>query len=367
MATVNVLRAASALVLAGALCAQIRSRADQFRRSAALEALGRKLFFDVRLSASGKMSCATCHDPHFAFGPPNGLAVQPGGHRAVPSLRYLQSVPQFTEHYYDSESHGDESIDNGPTGGLGWDGRFDRGRAQARAPLLSSFEMANESEVALLRRARRAGYTESLETLLEAIEVFEQNPAAFYPYSSRYDAWQAGRGGLSERELRGLRLFTDPAKGNCARCHIATKAANGALPQFTDYGLIALGVPRNREIPGSGHDLGLCGPDRTDFKGRPEYCGLFMTPTLRNVAARGAFFHNGLAHTLRDAVRFYVERDSKPEKWYPGRKFDDLPPEFAGNVETEAPFGKKPVLTDEEIDDVVAFLETLTDRDVRTK
>ncbi len=360
-------RALSVLVLAGSLVAQTHSRADQFRRATALEDLGRRLFFDARLSASGRMSCATCHDPHVAYGPPNGLAVQPGGRRAVPSLRYLQSIPQFTEHYYDSESHGDESVDNGPTGGLGWDGRFDRGRAQARAPLFSPFEMANENEAALLRRARAAGYPQPFQTLLEAIEVFEQTPSAFYPYSSRYDAWLSGKGTLSERELRGFRLFTDPDKGNCARCHIATKAPNGALPQFTDYGLIALGVPRNRDLPANMPDLGLCGPDRTDFKGRAEYCGRFMTPTLRNVATRGAFFHNGVVHTLRDAVRFYVERDSRPEKWYPGRKYDDLPPEYAANVETGAPFGPKPALTDSEIDDVVAFLETLTDSDVRTK
>ena len=59
------------------------------------------------------------------------------GLRAVPSLRYLQAVPAFTEHFYDSEDEGDESIDNGPTGGLTWDGRVDRGRDQARIPLLS--------------------------------------------------------------------------------------------------------------------------------------------------------------------------------------------------------------------------------------
>ena len=72
--------------------------------------LGRRIFFDESLSASGKMSCATCHDPAHAFGPPNALSVQLGGatldqpgHRAVPSLKYLQVVPQFTEHFFDSD------------------------------------------------------------------------------------------------------------------------------------------------------------------------------------------------------------------------------------------------------------------------
>ena len=88
----------------------------------ALTALGRALFFDPALSASGRLSCATCHDPTHAYGPANDLAVQLGGRygsragvRAVPSLRYLQSVPRFDEHYHDSE--GDNGVDQGPAGG----------------------------------------------------------------------------------------------------------------------------------------------------------------------------------------------------------------------------------------------------------
>ena len=64
-----------------------------------------------------------------------GKDMQQPGMRAVPSLKYLQAVPQFTEHYFESDDEGDDSIDNGPTGGLTWDGRVDRGRDQARIPL----------------------------------------------------------------------------------------------------------------------------------------------------------------------------------------------------------------------------------------
>ena len=120
------------------------TRPQAYARAAQLAALGRVLFFNPWLSASGHMTCATCHDPQHAFGPSNALAVQLGGRdmkqhgfRAVPSLKYLQVVPQFTEHYFESEDEGDDSIDNGPTGGLNWDGRVDRGRDQARIPLLS--------------------------------------------------------------------------------------------------------------------------------------------------------------------------------------------------------------------------------------
>jgi cytochrome c peroxidase len=172
-----------------------------------------------------------------------------------------------------------------------------------------------------------------------------------------------------------LKLFTDPDKGNCARCHIATRGANGTPPQFTDYGLIALGVPRNGRISPNAnstwYDLGLCGPERQDLESRVEYCGRFMTPSLRNVATRKAFFHNGVFHTLKEAVEFYVQRDTNPEKWYPRnrdgsvQKFNDLPAKYHGNVEMDAPFGRsvgaKPALTDNEIQDVIAFLKTLTD------
>jgi cytochrome c peroxidase len=105
------------------------SRAQVYGRVEALTALGRRMFLDPSLSASGNMSCASCHSPLDAFGPPNSLSVQLGGKdlqqsgiRAVPSLKYLQVTTQFTEHYFDSDDAADDSVDNGPTGGLTWDG-----------------------------------------------------------------------------------------------------------------------------------------------------------------------------------------------------------------------------------------------------
>src|SRR5262249_41096136 len=99
-------------------------------RAAAMVALGRQVFVDPRLSASGRMSCATCHDPASHFAPSNDLPVQKGGSRldqpgtrASPALTYSATTPFFTEHYYESEDEGDESLDQGPTGGRTWDGR----------------------------------------------------------------------------------------------------------------------------------------------------------------------------------------------------------------------------------------------------
>ncbi|MDP9045768.1 MAG: cytochrome-c peroxidase [Pseudomonadota bacterium] len=362
---------------------------------ATLTALGRQLFFEPALSASGRMNCASCHDPAHAWGPPNHRPTQWGGAerrdagvRAVPSLKYRQAMPPFTEHFF--ESDGNDSEDQGPTGGLGWDGRADSAHEQAAAPLLSPFEMANTDIASVIGRLQASPSAAAMReafgprvfaeprhawnALVLALEVFQQNPADFYPYDSKYDAYLRRQAPLSDAELRGLAAFNDIRKGNCAQCH-PSAVKRGAFPQFTDAGHIALGVPRNTAIPANGvpgwHDLGLCGPLRIDLRDRAEYCGLFRTPSLRNVALRGVFFHNGRYTRLADAVRFYSLRDTQPSRIYPRnadgtvRKYDDLPPPYRSNVNTDPPFGARPggqpVLSEADVADIVAFLGTLTD------
>jgi cytochrome c peroxidase len=368
---------------------------DKTPNAADMAAVGRALFFDASLSASGKMACASCHDPKHAFGPPDDLPVQRGGRdgrqygvRAVPSLMYAQNIPPFTEHYFDDDE--DDGIDQGPAGGRTWDGRAQSAHEQARLPLFSPFEMANGSIDEVLAKVRRAGYAArfretfgdkvfddrelAFKAVLMSLETFQQSPKEFYPYSSKYDAWLRGRASLSAAELRGLAAFNDPAKGNCARCH-PSSVRQGAFPQFTDFGYAGVGAPRNAAIPankdGSYYDLGLCGPLRTDLADKKEYCGMFRTPSLRNVATRPVFFHNGVFHRLEDVVRFYAERDTRPQQWYSRgangvtRKFDDLPAQYRGNVDTQTPFdrhvGDASAMSDADIKDIVAFLNTLTD------
>ncbi|TXI21372.1 MAG: cytochrome-c peroxidase [Roseateles sp.] len=375
-----------------------RFYATRFERqpdAATLTELGRQLFHEPALSASGRQSCASCHDPAHAYGPPNALAVQLGGPdgrspglRAVPSLMYKQTTPPFSRHFYDSD--GDDSQDQGPTGGFNWDGRASSAHEQAAGPLMSPFEMANTDRRALLQRlqrspsaaAMRAAFGERLfeqdeqawRALLLALEVFQQNPADFAPYRSKYDDYLRGRTALSPAEARGLALFNDANKGNCASCH-PSGIKRGAFPLFTDLGHISLGVPRNPAIPANRNpryrDLGLCGPLRQDLAREPEFCGLFKTPTLRNVATRQVFFHNGVMTRLEDAVRFYAERDTRPAEFYPVdrrgrvRRTDDLPQRYQANLNTEPPFGGQPgdppVLSAQDVADLVAFLHTLTD------
>jgi cytochrome c peroxidase len=210
--------------------------------------------------------------------------------------------------------------------------------------------------------------------VLMALEAYQQIPAEFYPYSSKYDAYLRHEAALNTQELRGLAAFNDPEKGNCARCHPSVKV-KGAFPQFTDFGFAAIGAPRNPGIPanadGRYYDLGLCGPWRTDLQSRHEYCGLFRTPSLRNAARRPVFLHNGVFRSLSEVVSFYAKRDTKPEQWYPrapdGRilKFDDLPAPYLANVDTQVPFdrhaGDAPALSPQDIEDIVAFLQTLSD------
>jgi cytochrome c peroxidase len=210
-----------------------------------------------------------------------------------------------------------------------------------------------------------------------ALERFELEDPSFHPYNSRFDAYLRGAGTLSADELEGLRLFVDPAKGNCAACHTATTGPGGSAPTFTDHSYHALGVPRNQAIQANTDprffDLGMCGPRRTDLRGETRYCGYFKTPTLRNVTRRRFFFHNGRFTTLGDVMHFYVERDTDPGHWYPTvagklRKFDDMPASYRENVNmSDAPLnrgpGDRPALNDVEIEKVIAFLGTLTDAD----
>jgi len=362
----------------------------------ALAALGRQMFFDRTLSASHQMSCATCHDPAHAYGPPNNLAAQIGGadmktqgFRAVPSLRYLHRVPGFTEHYVDEDV--DETIDVGPTGGLTWDGRAQTLPEQATLPLLSAQEMANKNVAQVSEAIQASGYVDEIRRLFGAaifadaeavakavgmaLGVYQQDATEFYPYSSKYDAFLRGQVKLTQQEERGHQLYLDEGKGNCGTCHPIRLGYGGTFPNVSDFGFIAVGVPRNAELAANKDqkyfDLGLCGPFRKDLQDRPEFCGLFRAPTLRNSATRQVFFHNGVFHSLKQVLEFYVDRDMHPEKWYPTdargqvQKFNDLPEMYRGNINREPPFGTghgdTPALSAAEIEDVLVFLNTLTD------
>jgi cytochrome c peroxidase len=359
--------------------------------------LGKQLFFDASLSASGKMSCASCHSPEHAYGPPNGLAVQLGGPdmrqpgtRSVPSLRYLNFTPLFSRHFYTPAS--EDTEDEGPTGGFMRDGSAASLHEQASMPLLNPNEMANRNAAEVVAKLQHSASADTFKQVFgaqifsqtdqafvrlgEALEAFQTEDASFHPYTSKFDAAMSGQADFTAAELRGYALFNNPDKGNCAKCHLDAPGPGGRPAQFADFSFVALGVPRNPDIRANRDpkyfDLGLCGPYRHDLAKETDFCGMFKSPTLRNAATRSVFFHNGRFHNLEDVMHFYVERDTNPGKWYPKRangkvdKFNDLPPRERDNVDlADAPMdrklGGKPALNEAEIRDVIAFLQTLND------
>lgn len=351
----------------------------------AAASLGRRLFFDASLSASGRLSCASCHDPRHAHAPANALAVQLGGPaldrpglRAVPSLRYLERNRPLLL-----------GRDGSASGGYNWDGRAPTLAAQAAGPLLAPNEMANASPAAVVARLRRAPYAAQFRRvfgasilrrpraafarLTYALQQYQLESRDFHPYDSKFDHVLAGRARLTPAEARGRRLFEDKRKGNCAACHSSAAGADGRPPLFTDFTYDSAGAPRNGAIAANAadryFDLGLCGggPGR-----QAGLCGKFRVPTLRNVATRRVFFHNGVFASLREVLEFYARRDTEPQRWYrPGaggapQLFDDLPPEMRANVNrSEVPYdrrpGMAPALDAAEIADLLRFLATLND------
>ena len=396
--------------------------APVFQMSAAA-LVGRELFFDESLSASGTQACATCHDPAHAYGPPNGLAVQLGGPnnkalgtRAVPSLRYTE----YTPGYADLLDNADGIAEPAPGGGYTWDGRVDSLGEQAKIPLLSAVEMANKSAADVIAKVRAASYAPAflrafgahalddaeaaLANVQLALQSFQTEDASFHPYSSKFDRHETNRPGgtFTSAEERGYAIFNDPDVGNCASCHFPNPGVGGSKTMFSDFSFEAIGVPRNNEIPTNRErsylDMGICGPLRKDHAyvpGRPnQFCGMFKTPTLRNAATRHAFFHNGVIHSLEQAVRFYNTRDTRPQLWYPTvggtpkakqdpdfpryglitaeytggtvQKFDDLPALLRTNIDAQMPLdgravGSRDPMTEEQLVDLLCFLDTLTD------
>jgi cytochrome c peroxidase len=349
------------------------------------EQLGRLLFNDPRLSEPAGQSCATCHAAGLAFTDPDkavptsrGVHPDRFGSRNTPTATYMAFSPEF--HRDDAE-------------GLYIGGQFLDGRAatleeQAKGPFLNPVEMANSSKAQVVAKVASAPYASlfkrvygpavfndperAYDKVADAIAAFERT-RVFSPFSSRYDAYLAGRARLTPQEQRGLELFEREDKGNCAACHPSRPAADGTPPLFTDFTYDNLGVPKNPANPfyrvarqfnpagwnfvdrGLGGALGLMSED-----------GKFKVPTLRNIALTAPYMHNGYFVTLRGVVDFYNTRDVKRRCtqefvaeqtalargcWPQAEVADNVNKDELGDLK----------LTAQEVDDIVAFMRTLTD------
>ncbi|MBO1435661.1 cytochrome c peroxidase [Meiothermus sp. CFH 77666] len=273
--------------------------------------LGRRLFYDPRLSKDGQVACASCHKPEFAFSD-GGKPVSAGifgrkGSRNAPSLTNVG----FRRHLF-------------------WEGRSPRLELQAVGPLTAHDEMGMEPEELAQRLGAIPEYARAfqevfgdaptLKTVTYAIAAFERT---LLSYNSPFDRYQAGDDkAMSQAALRGLELFFSE-KGDCFHCHVG--------PDFTDD------EPRNTALYTVYKDIGLA-----RATGKDEDVGKFKTPTLRNVALTAPYMHDGSIKTLRDVVQHY-NQGGQP------------------NLNADAlirPLG----LTDAEVDDLVAFLQSLTDQ-----
>jgi cytochrome c peroxidase len=335
----------------------------------AKERLGKLLFFDANLSTPPGQACADCHAPAVAFADPvKELPVSKGalpgryGNRNDMPAAYAAFVPP---------RHRDPDEDIW-IGGLFWDGRVNTLAEQAMGPPLNPLEMANPDTGAIAEKLRAADYAElflevygsdaladpdqAFAHMADAIEAYEKTPEVS-PFSSKYDAWLKGLAELSEQEQRGLELFEAEDKGNCAACHPSQPGPDGSPPLFTDFSYDNLGVPRNPENPFYRLSAEL-NPDGFAFVDLglgvtvddPAENGKFRVPTLRNIAVTDPYMHNGFFKTLFQVVSFYNTRDL--EAGWPA-------PEVAENVNKEelGDLG----LTNQELEDLVAFLHTLTD------
>ncbi|MFM0731019.1 cytochrome c peroxidase [Paraburkholderia sediminicola] len=409
--------------ITGANPAPVHLMRPQDAPLSAVALLGKQIFFDQTLSASGTQSCASCHSAQHSYAPDNAFPVQLGGahmnqagYRPPPSLAYLYRQAPFsigpdqgdTDVPVDmtqlaSQAAGVQRAQKTalaapaapamvPQGGLFWDGRADTLQIQAIGPLMNPVEMANATEADVAHKLLQTKYVDQFKQIfgpgilnnpslliseaMFAVGRYQTEDQSFHAFTSKYDYWLEGKARLTHAELHGLQLFNDKDKANCAGCHLSQPSKDGLPPVFTDTQYEALGVPRNPAIPANKDpkffDMGVCGPFRDDMTKETQYCGMFLTPTLRNVAERKVYFHNGVYHDLKQVMDFYNLRNTAPEKIYPRdasgkvQKYNDLPAQYHANVDiADAPFDRKfgdqPAMTDQDIQDIIAFMKTLSD------
>ncbi|MDO9139064.1 MAG: cytochrome c peroxidase, partial [Methylobacter sp.] len=272
-----------------------------------VQQLGKHIFFDKNLSSPVGQSCASCHDPKAAFSEPdlntpvsNGAVEGRTGTRNTPLISYTAFSPVF---HFDNE----ESL---YFGGQFLDGRAANLTEQAKKPFLNVDEMNNRDEAEVVDKLRLAAYanlfkqvygldvlnntSQAFQAIAEALAAFESTPV-FNRFSSKYDYFLAGQVELTEQESKGLELFNDANKGNCAACHPSSSDSKQP-PLFTDFSYDNLGTPKNPEI------LAKKGQDFVDLGlgaivNNVNENGKFKVPTLRNIAKTAPYMHNGVFQT----------------------------------------------------------------------
>jgi len=209
-----------------------------------LVALGKKLFFDERLSEPPGTSCASCHDPARAFsgghgsslGVPLGSRPAHFARRSTPSVLYMRYVPKF--HYFED----DEAPQPEPRGGFFWDGRSDSLVELVQQPFFNPDEMNAGTPKLVATKIAQGPYAKEFQAAIgpasEPAAVLHGVGLAFEAYlksdemtpeSSKYDAYVRGHATLTEQERQGLEAFKDRRRGACSGCHrLAETSTNPA-------------------------------------------------------------------------------------------------------------------------------------------
>lgn len=347
------------------------------------EQLGGLVFADTELSQPAGQSCADCHTARVAFRDPEsshttsmGAVAGRFGVRNAQTAMYARYVPPLH-----GGDHGQPWV-----GGLFWDGRAQTLEDQAGRPLLNPLEMNNPDKASVVAAVRRAGYAPAFRELFgagalddvdaafghvtEVLAAFERT-AAFAPFSSRYDRYLAGELALTGPEQRGLAIFEDPARGNCAGCHPSRPGPDGTPPLFTDFRYANLGVPKymNNKFYVQPPALNPDGDRYIDHGlaatvGDPAQDGKFRVPTLRNIAVTPPYGHNGYFENLPYLIDFLNTRDV-------GSRDVGTCSRMSPEVRCPWPAPEVPAtvdhgignlgLSDQDIADLVAFLSALTD------
>jgi cytochrome c peroxidase len=282
-------------------------------------ALGRKLFFDLKLSVDGTVSCASCHDPRASFADPRrfslGVGGKAGGRNAPPAVNAAYNPVQF------------------------WDGRAASLEDQAAGPIANPIEMNHKGTDCATKIESDPGYRAlfeqafgpgpvNMDKITKAIASFERTLVSG---NSPFDKYYFGgdKKAMSAAAIRGLAIFQDKNRGNCAVCH--TIEEKYAL--FTDGKFHNLGVGLDPQ--GELTDLGRYNETKIEADK-----GAFRTSSLRNIALTAPYMHDGSQRTLADVVDFYVGGGSSNP--YRDKEIKELK------------------LTGQERADLVAFLEALT-------
>jgi cytochrome c peroxidase len=248
-------------------------------------ALGRRLFYDTRLSKDNSVSCASCHNPNLAFTDGRRLAIGIGGMIGV------RNAPTLLNSAYSPLQF--------------WDGRAKSLEEQSAAPMENPVEMDQKHEVSVSKigkdPAYQAEFTQAFGPGDVTLKKIQKSLASFertlLSGDSPFDQYQYGgnKEALSPAAIRGLAIFEDPQKGNCAVCHTINK--NYAL--FTDGKFHNTGAGVNGA--GDFTDLGRFTSTKIE-----STKGEFKTPTLRNVALSAPYMHDGSLKTLADVIDFYA-------------------------------------------------------------